>query len=407
VSVCDEEWTIVLFATRGLGAFLENALIGIERCGIDASLVQVILPANAECELRNLIKIFGARPRILEQLVEAGTGDIPTAYLEFGTHEFNQLMKCRFSAIRAILEEGKRLVYADIDVAWLRNPLPYLFDVLNHYPWACQTEAYPIFPPMFCLGFYAVSATRETLELMSHVIAGMDPLKQSDQDVFNKILVENRKYLASIFPLPEGLFPNGLLYRAVDRDKEPPVVMSEQLRPFIFHANCTAGLENKLRLLDHVGARIGSGNGRGSWSVDIGDPIPLYSMPDYQVHNTAQVRSGPNLQIITPSQKWSYALSFSVNPATARSICPSQQVRVFMKIRVEKGCIGLGVLQTGGDEFQIEKVIPSGRENLDLTLSVASAVDCGNLMIRNCSESGEPSRVSVLSIETRVSERGY
>jgi hypothetical protein len=305
------------------------------------------------------------------------------------------------------LEEGKRLVHADIDVAWLRNPLPYLSDVLSHYAWACQTEAYPIFPPTFCLGFYAVSATRETLELMSHLIAGTDPLKQHDQEAFNKILVENREYLASIFPLPEGLFPNGVLYRAMDRDKEPPVVMSEQLRPFIFHANCTVGLENKRRLLARVGAWFGSENAEGNWSVDLGDPISLYSMPDYQVHNTAQVRSGPNLEIITPSQQWSYALSFSVNTASARSIPPSQQVRVFMKIRVEKGCIGLGVLQAGGNEFQVEKIIPSERENLDLTLRVPNAAHCGDLMIRNCSESGEPSRVSVLSIETRVSARGY
>src|SRR3981081_3368776 len=94
MSLCNNEWTIFLFVTRGgLAAFLENALSGLERCGIDTILVQVVLPANAESELRNLIKIFGARPRILEQLVDVGTDDTPVAYAEYGTHTFNDVVK--------------------------------------------------------------------------------------------------------------------------------------------------------------------------------------------------------------------------------------------------------------------------------------------------------------------------
>jgi hypothetical protein len=251
------EWAIVLFATRGIADFVENALIGIERCGIDASLVQIVFPAGAERELLSLAKVFGARPRILEQLIDVEAADMPAAYVEYGSQEFNHVMKYRFPAIRAILAEGKRVLSADVDVAWLRNPLPYLSDVLDHYPCAFQTEASAVFPPSFCLGFFALSTAQKSLNLINHNIARYvgDELRRAvDQTVFHEIIVENPQYLVDIFPLPEGLFPNGLLYRAVDAGEEPPVPMPERLQPFIFHTNWTLGLQNKRRLLASVGA---------------------------------------------------------------------------------------------------------------------------------------------------------
>lgn len=240
MSHADGEWTIVLFATRGLAAFVENALIGIERCGINGSLVQLVFPADAECELGQLAKTFGARRRILEQLVEVKAGDMPAAYVEWNTHEFNVLLKYRFPALRAILAEGNRIVYADLDVAWLHNPLFYLANVLDHYSWTCQTEPSGDFTPNFCLGFFALSGTSESLQMIDHHIA----LNEGDalnQFLFREILVENPWYLVNIYPLPEGLFPSGLLYRCVGTGEEPPVPLVDRLRPFIFHGNWCVG----------------------------------------------------------------------------------------------------------------------------------------------------------------------
>ena len=94
VSWCSlQEWAIVLLATRGLAHFVENALVGIERCGIDASVVDVVFPANAECELASVARVFGAKPRILEQFVDVQSADMPTTYAEYGSPEFNCVMK--------------------------------------------------------------------------------------------------------------------------------------------------------------------------------------------------------------------------------------------------------------------------------------------------------------------------
>jgi hypothetical protein len=256
MSHADEEWTIVLFASRGLAPFVVNALIGITRCGIKGSLVQLVFPADAERELGQLAKAFGVRTRILEQMVEVEAGDIPAAYVEWNTPEFNLLLKYRFPALRVILAEGKRVIYADVDVAWLHSPLSYLSEVLDRYSWACQIEPSADFPPNFCLGFFALSATRESLEMVDrHIALNVgDALKQSDQTLFRDILMKNPQYLASIFPLPEGLFLPGLLYRCVGSSEEPPVPMVSRLHPFIFHGNWCVGLKNKRRLLAHAGA---------------------------------------------------------------------------------------------------------------------------------------------------------
>ncbi len=248
-----ENWKIVLFATLGLSSFVRSALLSIKQCGIDLHRVQVVFPANAERELDVVAKSFGAHPRILEQLVEVESSDIPVSYLEWDTPAFNRLMKYRFPALRAILAEGGQVIYCDVDVIWLRNPLPYLSSVLDRYTWACQTETFDEFPPHFCLGFFALSGRNQTLEIIDHHISryqGDD--QKSDQMVFRDILLENPLYLAQIFPLPEGLFPIGLLYRSLDKRAEPPVPMQATLEPFIFHANWCVGLENKRRLLAHV-----------------------------------------------------------------------------------------------------------------------------------------------------------
>jgi hypothetical protein len=121
-----QEFAIVLFATRGLADFMENALVSIERCGVEVDQVEVVVPADAERELGGTTKVYGAKVRVLEQLVAVNPADIPDAYVEYGSPEFSGLMKYHFPVLRSIMAEGKRIIYSDLDVVRLRNSLPYL-----------------------------------------------------------------------------------------------------------------------------------------------------------------------------------------------------------------------------------------------------------------------------------------
>src|SRR4029077_12089969 len=131
------------------------SLIGIQQCGIDPSIVQVILPHNAASELLSVVNRFREKPRILQAFAGLKVGPMPMHYVQYGTLDFNRLTRLRFPLIRTILRESERLIYADLDVAWLRNPIPYLSGVLDAFPWACQTEAFAAFPAPFCVGFFA------------------------------------------------------------------------------------------------------------------------------------------------------------------------------------------------------------------------------------------------------------
>jgi len=249
------DWTIVLFASGGVASFVENALIGVRQCGIDSRIVQLVCPEIARSELGPVAKRYGARVRALEDMVNVNPAHMPSSYVNWNTDEFNVLMSYRFPVLRLILAEGKNVIASDVDVAWLRNPLPYLSDVLHHYPWACQVEAKAEFPPTFCLGFFAVRAAPDIIELIDLHIALLEAndVTPADQVLFREILVDNPRFLTQIFPLPESAFPTGLLYRSVLND-DPAVSVVDRTEPFIFHANWCVGLDNKQQLLAHIGA---------------------------------------------------------------------------------------------------------------------------------------------------------
>jgi hypothetical protein len=257
MSARGKEWAIVLLATRGLADFVENALISIKHCRIDPSLVDVVFPANAERDLCRVAEVFGATPRVLEQLVHVENSTaFPASYVNYGTQEFNQFVRYRFAVLRAVMTEARCVIYADTDVVWLRDPLPYLSAVLEKFPCAFQTESNEVFPPDFCLGFFALAADNPaSLKLTDHFIAryASDDLQRPLQPVFRDLIIENPQYLADIFPLPEGLFPCGLLYPAVQTADMPPADLTRRLRPFIFHGNWVRGLDQKRRLLAHAG----------------------------------------------------------------------------------------------------------------------------------------------------------
>ena len=391
-----KEWTIVLVATRGLADFVANALISMERCGVDTNFVELVFPANAQSELTDLARAFGARPRVLEHLVDAHALNMPSTYAEYGSPEFAYVERYRFLALRAIMAEGKRVIYADVDVAWIRNPLSYLSVVLDDFACAMQTEALPMFPHMFCLGFFALTDTAACFRLIDHFIAKYSREQwQVLQPVFRDMLVENPGLLRDIFPLPEGVFPNGLLQRVIDSDQIPREAFGQHLQPFIFHGNWVSGLDNKRQALDDAGV----------WFVPkkrgvlvAGEPIPLFSISDFRLHNGAEVT--PDLQVITRQEQWSYALSFTPNRAVHGSVRDDQVMTINIELRVDEGAIGVGLLRSDGRDFIAEKVVQPGGGYRTVTLRTSTSGKFSEIILRNCSERGKPSRATVRSIET-------
>jgi hypothetical protein len=81
-----------------------------------------VFPAKAEWEIASVATVFGARPRILEQLLNVQPADMPATYANYGSPEFNNAVKYRFPALRAITAEGKCVISSDVGCGVATQP---------------------------------------------------------------------------------------------------------------------------------------------------------------------------------------------------------------------------------------------------------------------------------------------
>lgn len=242
---------IALLCTRGMETFLSNTLSGLLRAGVAPGQILVACPSNAEDAVRRATT--GQSPQIA-MLVDAS---LPTTaedqYVGFGTPGFSVISWAKIALIRRLIERHDHLVYADLDIGWLRDPLPYLAQVASRYPIAFQTEGLPRFPPAVCCGFISLRRSDRAIEFLDALLAKSRENDHGglidDQAACQQLIDRDPAWLKDICFLPEALFVNGLGYRTAQQDGMPPVRLEGEIQPFMLHANWTVGLDNKRRLL--------------------------------------------------------------------------------------------------------------------------------------------------------------
>ena len=259
---------IALLCTRGMEAFLSNTIQSILRTGIDPGQIIVGCPYNALGSVKRVTGLYSDRIRTISNpLLSENEGEME-GYSSFGSRSFHNISWKKIVFIRQLIEVHPHVVYSDIDVAWLRNPLHYLSQVALAYPIAFQTEGLARFPPALCSGFVSFARcerTRAFLDALIDFHAGRtgDEELIDDQAACQRLIENNPTWLRDIYCLPEALFLNGLGYRTLQDSGERPSAMEGELLPFLFHANWTIGSDNKLKLLV----------GTGTWLLDEIPPI--------------------------------------------------------------------------------------------------------------------------------------
>jgi len=145
----NEHTIVALVATKGVEDFLLNALTGLTRAGVDPRIIHVARPDNAADEIDPVIVNAGA---VVHSFAECSPSleALPDGYVDYGTDAFIAINWEKVRYIRWLLDRYRHVVYADLDVGWLADPLWYLQSVAQIFPLAFQTEACRRFTPVLC-----------------------------------------------------------------------------------------------------------------------------------------------------------------------------------------------------------------------------------------------------------------
>jgi hypothetical protein len=185
--------------------------------------------------------------------------ELKGGYKDFSESLFYQIVQLKWQLLETLLDSDfEVIVYSDLDVIWLSNPITSLGSVfMQDSNVQVQIQSFTSDPsdPKLCMGFVAFrnsSATREIVAACKkiHVQSLEKNSKFGDDDAVTKFYIEN-KMTSKIFLLPQSTFPVGSLLNLHSTRPVYPGLAAP--KPFIFHLNYVVGLQNKrimLRLLN-------------------------------------------------------------------------------------------------------------------------------------------------------------
>ena len=254
----NEHVIVALVATKGLEDFLENSLTGLARVGVDPRIVHVARPDNATDTIDPIVLKAGAVVHSFVEFGQSSPNAMPDRYVDYGTEPFIAVNWEKVRYIRWLLDRYRHVVYADLDVGWLADPLWYLDAVAKFFPLAFQTEGLRRFPPVLCWGFLSALSSNTTLTLLDAMLRDYDARPRGqppvdEQNTLDAMITKNPGLLGNVYLLPEGLFVNGIGYRHLLNEPAAVVPLQGKIEPFAFHANWTVGLANKRKLMAQTG----------------------------------------------------------------------------------------------------------------------------------------------------------
>jgi hypothetical protein len=177
------------------------------------------------------------------------------AYKDFSETLFYQIVQLKWQLIETLLDhEFEVVVYSDLDVIWVSNPLPSLLNVFAHdSEVAIQIQSFTTEPdnPRLCMGFVAFRNSLHTREIVStckqiHTEMLKVNSHLGDDDVITRYYLENN-CVSKIRLLPQSTFPVGSFLNLYATRPIFPGLSSP--KPYIFHLNYVVGLQNKRIML--------------------------------------------------------------------------------------------------------------------------------------------------------------
>jgi hypothetical protein len=156
---------------------------------------------------------------------------------DYNSHNFNKICHLRTEVGRDYLKEGKIIFHSDLDIVFLRNPLPYLLRLLKDYDIIFQADGQRV-----CGGFYMARPSKSAIDFFD--IRGVDYTQSHDQDVFSARRNDPRFANLKIKVLDKNLFPFGNYWYT----HQP--FLNE---PYIVHYNWVSGINTKINKMKEYG----------------------------------------------------------------------------------------------------------------------------------------------------------
>jgi hypothetical protein len=169
----------------------------------------------------------------------------------FGDLQFRSLMFQKTAIVKDVLDLGYRLLFQDVDLVWMKDPLPYFltpscqrFDARFMYDGQNKIHA----PLHVNTGFFWLNPTPKTIRFWSAVLMNYDFIHSSgsQQMVVNQIIVGHLFKGLKVNVLAENDFANGHLFTIKNTAKLPK-------DPYVIHCSWTGNLQHKIKKLKLAG----------------------------------------------------------------------------------------------------------------------------------------------------------
>ncbi len=176
-------------------------------------------------------------------------------YKNFTQDEFFKLVVLKWALISSCLRQSDSsfVIYSDLDVMWLNNPVGDLSNSFSRYEkvqiYVQDFTSNPALPNL-CMGFAAFRNSTRCREVVAelnrlHLDMLQENSKFGDDDVVTRYFREHQTVEISL--LPQSTFPVGSMGKLFSRKTFFPGIGSP--KPYIFHANFVVGNANKVSYL--------------------------------------------------------------------------------------------------------------------------------------------------------------
>lgn len=221
-------WTILLTVNDGFFDFFQNWLHFYRKHNISYRMI-ILAEDNA---VYNKLKQLDLR---FTTIVNSGSN--VSEAVKLNTERYKKIMSGRTQRILQYIEEGVDILLTDIDMVWIKNPMPFFtgdFDIFISRGVGNNLNA----------GFIAIKSNEVTIRHFRKVVSVMkENPALNDQSAFNKVYRQTKVHLNV---LERDLFPSGDLYFQIFTWKQRSKVVVAHTATIIGHERKKEALQRLL-----------------------------------------------------------------------------------------------------------------------------------------------------------------